>query len=183
MPVNLDEGFADFSLIVQDLSYDEAGRCRIRAEDRQEGVELGIEVVLPAGMRCGLVERGDDVELDPEAVYYNGVEFHGLGAKSDDLLTFMAKAYGHVEATYQMESVVAFTAIVLEGSLATLAEQAMKCKLFYDEKMLAEDNDEDYCELYLNIDLKQRTLELAEKDQDYRANVIRAFRRKSSPSA
>ena len=175
MTLNLEQGFADFLLQVEAVSFDSSGKCLITAGGREEGLDVGLQVLLPAGMKCGLVERGDDLVLEEDRVYYNGVEFRSLGTRSENFLAVLAKAYEVPLQSPKMAGATAFTCIVLEGDMESFAERPVKCKLFFDEKMLREDNDEDYCELYLNIDLKLRILEIAEKDQEYRANIMRAL--------
>jgi hypothetical protein len=64
-----------------------------------------------------------------------------------------------------------FTAISLGGDPRDLAKEPVKIKLFF------ESNEEDrYAELFTNIDLKARKLNINEKDEEYRSAIIRALR-------
>ena len=38
-----------------------------------------------------------------------------------------------------------------------------------------ESNEDDYAELYINIDLKNQELEIFEKDNEYRKAIIKVF--------
>jgi hypothetical protein len=52
-------------------------------------------------------------------------------------------------------------------------------KGYYKFKLFFDPSDELglYCELYLNINLPDKEVELREKDQEYRENLIRAMTR------
>jgi hypothetical protein len=63
-----------------------------------------------------------------------------------------------------------FSAISLEGDPGRLESGPTKLKLFYEP-----DSEDRYAEAFLNIDLAHRVAEFAEKDMDYRANIVRAF--------
>ena len=69
------------------------------------------------------------------------------------------------------------TSTTLEGNPKQIEQQELKFKLFFDE------NEEEglYFEIYLNIDKKNGTLTLAEKDEEYRQNILRAFLTKPKP--
>jgi hypothetical protein len=52
----------------------------------------------------------------------------------------------------------------------------VKLKLFYEPAGATdEEYDEGYAEVYLNIDVAARKIELAEKDEEYRAPLVRAL--------
>ncbi len=63
-----------------------------------------------------------------------------------------------------------FTGITLAGDPRELSSVPVKIKLFVE----SEDEDR-YTELYTNIDVQGRRLEIKEKDPDYRDPVMRAI--------
>jgi len=65
---------------------------------------------------------------------------------------------------------VFFAAIALEGHPPAVAGELVKLKLFFEA-----DFEERYAEVYLNIDLDARRVELHEKDPDYRRPLVRAL--------
>lgn len=67
-----------------------------------------------------------------------------------------------------------FTAISLAGEPGRLESGPARIKLFFEVDD-DEGYDERYAEAYLNIDLAAMTAELAEKDSEYRASLVRAF--------
>jgi hypothetical protein len=83
----------------------------------------------------------------------------------------MDELYGTKQAPKGMKKATEFTAISLEGDPRHLANELTKTKLFFESN--AEDQE---AELFLNIDLKKGKLYLNEKDEEYRAAVVRALR-------
>ena len=64
-----------------------------------------------------------------------------------------------------------FTVFPLNDKVAKLEKGKFKFKVFYDDS-----NEKNlYSEFYINIDLNNKILELNEKDQDYRENILKAF--------
>ncbi len=92
--------------------------------------------------------------------------------------------YGVGADTAVMAPQVVFTAISLEGDPRALRRGPVKLKLFYEPEGATDDeHDAQYAEVYLNIDLRGRRLELAEKDEEYRAPLVRALVAPSEPGA
>jgi len=63
-----------------------------------------------------------------------------------------------------------FTGISLEGDPRDLAKGPVKIKLFFESG-----GQDDYAELFTNIELAARRLEVREKDEEYRKPVVRAL--------
>jgi hypothetical protein len=63
-----------------------------------------------------------------------------------------------------------FAGLSLSGEPATLQAGPTNMKLFFHAS-----KDEDYAELYLNIDVAARRMELREKSPDYRSAILRAL--------
>ena len=105
-------------------------------------------------------------------VTYSGtVTLRSLGEESDRLLRAIDELYGTRQRPQKMRQQTQFTAITLGGDPRHLEAGPVKIKLLF------ESNDESqYAELYLNIDLGRGSLELAEKDPDYRTAIVRALR-------
>ena len=93
-----------------------------------------------------------------------------LGVQSDRLLVVIDELYGTAQHPRRMRPQTDFTGISLEGDPRHLNAGATKIKLFFESE-----DEKRYAELYLNIDLGAAKLELAEKDPDYRAPIVRAL--------
>ena len=69
-----------------------------------------------------------------------------------------------------MAPVIAFSAIALRGNPADLSGGPVKMKLFFESE-----DEAHYAEVYTNIHLAQRLAEFREKDNGYRAPLLRAL--------
>ena len=125
----------------------------------------GSQAILASGMY-----KGRKVSL---GVYVStgSVIYRSVGAESDLLLKALDEIYGTKQAPQTMKKTTEFTAISLEGDAGDLAKGPVKMKLFFESNV-----EDDYAELYTNIDLKTRKLYITEKDEWYRAAIVRALR-------
>ncbi len=69
-----------------------------------------------------------------------------------------------------MKEQVSFTAVALEGNPSNFAGEALRMKLFHESE--AED---EYAEVYTNIDLNGERAGIREKDPDYRRPLLAAI--------
>lgn len=109
--------------------------------------------------------------LSGDAVAYSGrVRFRSVDALSDAFITTLAAVYSSKAPVRRMKPSIDFTATSLEGDPRDVAKHATKIKLFFEPG-----DEQDYAELYLNIDLAHHRAELREKDPDYRDPILRAL--------
>jgi hypothetical protein len=94
------------------------------------------------------------------------VRMESTGPQSDAFLVSLGELY-HTSAPSKMKASAVFDAIPLKGAPAVIGDQALEFKLFCQAQ-----NDDQYCELYLNTDVPAGTVEIAEKDSDYRPAVL-----------
>lgn len=98
------------------------------------------------------------------------MSYRSVGADSDLLLRAMDELYGTKQAPKAMNKATEFTAISLGGNPRDLAQEPVKIKLFF------ESNSEDqYAELFTNVDLRARKVYISEKDEEYRTAIVRAL--------
>ncbi len=91
---------------------------------------------------------------------------------SDALVKSLYLLFATRLGAMRMADSVEFAALSLEGDPADLAAGPVKLRLFF------EPNDPDrHAELYLNLDLRARSIELHEKDEAYRRPLIPALTR------
>ena len=67
-----------------------------------------------------------------------------------------------------MNDKITSTAFILGGNPENINSEYIKTKVFFDDL----DKMTFYSEWYINIDLKNKVLELREKDPEYRLNII-----------
>ena len=160
-----DTGWHDLTFRIQSVANLSSGAQRLRAAGTYHTTPVALDVFLAPAWKAG--------RLDPKLalVTYTGrVMLRSLGPQSDRLLMAIDDLYRTAQHPHGMRRETEFTGISLEGDPRHLKAGPTKIKLFF------ESNDESrYAEFYLNIDLRAATLELAEKDADYRGPIVRAL--------
>ncbi|HEX9578038.1 MAG TPA: hypothetical protein VF993_09810 [Myxococcales bacterium] len=98
--------------------------------------------------------------------------YRSIGRESDALLRVLDELYGTKLKPRAMAKTIIFSGISLGGDPRDLAKGPLHMKLFYEAA------GDDYAELFTNIDIASRRLEIHEKDEAYRSAVVRALRLK-----
>ena len=163
------EGFCDILLAIRAVTFTAEGACTLAAVGRFEKTEVGIAVRIQPGMRPGFL----DSRLDRTAFFRDSIRIRSIGAASDRFLAALAKLYEVPLVNPVMRREVVFTSFSLAGDPRKLREQYVQMKLFHDDAATFDE----YCQLYFNVNLPRREVELREKDSDYRSSVIKALQR------
>jgi hypothetical protein len=161
-----EEGFHDLILYIQEHKRPADGTQTLRSSGTHEGRQLGLEVILGATWKTGSL--GKDVPL---ATYRGTVTYRSTGPESDAFLQVLDELYGTKLTPKAMATETRFTAISLGGDPRDLGKESVKIKLFFESS-----GQDDYAELYTNIELAAHKLEIREKDESYRSAVVRALR-------
>jgi len=161
-----EEGFHDLVLAIEDHKTSPDGSQTILASGMYKGRKVSLEIYLGAGW------RSDPLDVDvPLTTFRGSVSYRSVGAESDLLLHVMDELYGTKQAPKAMNKATEFTAISLGGDPRNLAKEPVKIKLFFESNV-----EDQYAELFTNIDLKARKLYINEKDEEYRTAIVRALR-------
>ena len=166
-----DDDFVDMTLGIDNYSLED-GYWLMDVSALYNNQTVGLRIAVKEGMKLGLV--GDDLDLDPDAVYYEGVYLYPIAKLSDTLANVWATEYGFDGSNSFNPKLEPFTAIVLEGDGRNIESEFIRIKIFYD-KMPDEEMEERYFELFLNIYLPERLVALNEKDSDYRQPLYQAI--------
>ena len=160
-----DTGWHDLVFRIQSAGSVSDGSQLLRVAGTYHGTPVSLDVFLAPTWKEG--QLASNVPL----VTYRGmVGLRSLGVQSDRLLVVIDELYGTAQHPRRMRPQTDFTGISLEGDPRHLKAGATKIKLFFESE-----DEKRYAELYLNIDLRAAKLELAEKDPDYRAPIVRAL--------
>jgi len=160
-----EEGFHDLIFYIQQHKTLADGTATIRALGMHKGRQLGLEITLGPTWKAGSL--GKDVPL---VTYRGTVTYRSVGPESDAFLGVLDELYGTKLNPTKMGTETHFTAISLGGDPGNLMRGPVKIKLFYES-----DKEDDYAELYTNIELAAHRLEIHEKDEGYRLPVIKAL--------
>jgi hypothetical protein len=160
-----DTSWHDLGFRIQQLETLPNGAQLLRVAGSYRGAPVGLGLLLGPSWKEGRL--GADVPL---VIYSGTVDIRSLGEQSDRFLAALDELYGTKQRAKRMGARTAFTAISLGGDPAHLRAAPVKLKLFFES-----DDESRYAELYLNIDVSTGTVELAEKDPDYRTAIVRAL--------
>jgi len=162
-----EEGFKDIILSVERLIKDDKGNLGIVAKGKYKDKTVGLLILVKGGMENGI----KDGAFDRQAIYTGGIMFKSIGVESDNLVEALAELYEVKNKKRFSGHLIMFTCCALEEKELDLENRPARFKLFFD------DNDSLglYCELFCNINIPAKEVQIPEKDQEYRGNIIKAL--------
>jgi len=173
-----EDGFVDLDLSIARIER-EIGALAVTVAARHEGVQLAMRVTVRAEESPGQ-DLGDGFVVYPAVV-----TLASTGPASDAFVRVLAEAWGIGDTPSGMVSSLELTALALEGRPDRIRHEPVKLKLFHETNFpeaaggatdeADENEDQDYFEMYLNIDVTAGRFRLSEKDPDYRQAIIRGL--------
>jgi hypothetical protein len=160
-----EEGSHDLVFYIQEHKRLPGGSQSIRGSGTHKGRPLGLEIVLGPSWKAGSL--GKDIPL---ATYRGIVTYRSIGAEGDAFVQVLNELYGAKVSPKAMARETQFTGISLEGDPRDLTKGPVKIKLFFESGV-----QDDYAELFTNIELAAHRLEVREKDEEYRSPVVKAL--------
>ena len=157
-----DSGDITFTIAAHEQARDGSLRVTARRVHRNRAIGF-VAVVLPRWEPW-------QVEGVPRVLHRGGITIEPDDAAGDHFVEALDELFGTGLAPGSMADRVFFSALALSGDPTSLASGPVKLKLFFDPGSPAR-----YAEVYLNIDVPTGTVELNEKDPDYRENLVRAL--------
>jgi len=158
------EGFVDLVFAIESRASLPNGAERIIAVARDRDREVALAISLQPAWKAAELEG---LKL---LAYRGDLLVDSVGQRSDALVQAIDRLYATTFGSISMRHEVRFTGISLGGNPMALDAGLTKIKLFYEEG-----NADDYAELFLNVDVKQGTVQLNEKDPEYRNAVVHAL--------
>lgn len=167
---NDEEGFQDFVFSITDKTKLKSGFWAIKCQARYKKDIVGLKVYILDNLEPGIVEN----DVDNSKFYNKVIILESIGSESDKLIEILSKKYQEPIKTDFSHERLFFTVFPLNKEVANLKEKEFKFKLFFDS-----DNEKElYSEIYLNTDFPNNRIELKEKDEEYRENIIKALSKK-----
>ncbi|NIK93613.1 hypothetical protein GZ212_15740 [Mangrovimonas sp. CR14] len=165
-----EEGWQDLIFTITQKVKLDNGFWSLTCKAKYENQTVGLKINIADGIPAGIVGK----EIDNTSFASKGVEIQSIGKESDKLIEVISKLYGQPKSSVFTSEKLIFTAFPLNKEKAILENGRFHFKLFFDE------NDEQnlYAEIFLNPDLKNGTLELNEKDEEYRMNIVKLLSEK-----
>ena len=162
--ISEESDFVDLQLTITKYWQDEFKNhiCQVKGLYQKDTV--GFEIAFRPDLELGII----DGEFENTRFYREGINFYSVGELSDNFIKALIGLYKTDNEPLKMMNKVESTAFVLGGQPENFDSDYIKTKIFFD------DTDEKgfYSEWYVNIDLKNKILELLEKDSEYRKNII-----------
>jgi hypothetical protein len=162
--VSEDDDFVDLQLTVTKYWKDDDEHHIVQAKGLWGRETVGLAIAFRPDMKLGIV----DTEVDKKRFYREGVNFYSIGKLSDNFTRALHSLFQIDGTLGNMQDSVGSTALIVSGRPEHFDEDYIKAKVFFDganEKNL-------YAEWYVNVDLKNKILELREKDPEYRKNIL-----------
>jgi hypothetical protein len=162
-----EEDFEDLIFYIQTYKKLADGSQRLHASGLKNGKPLALEIELGPKWKGGTL--GDVIKT-----FQGIVTYHSVGVESDNFAQVLDELYRTKINPTKMATSTRFAGIALEGNPGDLASGRTKIKLFFES-----DVENEYAELFTNIDLRKHRLEIREKDPDYRSAVVNALTREN----
>ncbi len=160
------DGLVDFIVPLEKLVPTDRGWLGLFASGTHQGKEISFKIMLAPGLRPGFVnERPDNT-----AFQEGGVLLLSDGAPTDHWLGCVAASWGMKKAGLVMAEQVPFTSFATHGDPRKLREEEIRFKLF-----AGSEEEGDYAEWFLHLNVPKGCAGFAEKDKKYRANLVLAM--------
>ena len=143
------------------------GRTVIVAQGEYRDRSVGVELSVRGQMKPGIV--GDDI--DRTAFYGSGVLVRRMGNLTRNLADVLSEVYILPVGTAEPLQQLNLTSIALDGDPILIETEHLNFKVFHDD----EDKLGLYFEMFLHNDIPGGYVRFDEKDEEYRANVLKSF--------
>ncbi len=160
-----EDGFHDLIFYIQDEKQLPDGSQSVHGVGTYKGRQLGLEVVLSPTWKGASADKNL-----PLTIYSGTLSYHSTGSDSDAFVQVLDELYGTKLSPKTMAKETQFAGMALEGNPGDLSKGPVKIKTFFDDG-----NEKDYAEIFTDVDLGAHRLEVHEKDEDYRAAVVKAL--------
>lgn len=160
------DGFVDFKFdITAFQKKDKQYNVMIKGEYGDETAGLSLEIVNEGFSDFETIsEKEEKIYINIPSYYINIIS---IGDMSDIFFKALCKAYNITLDKYKMANKVSLNCIAVEGSIDNIENEEIKIKCFFEYEQA-------YAEIYINIDKRKKYLEISEKDQNYRKNIIKS---------
>lgn len=165
--INIEEGWKDIFLkIIKDTKTD-TSHIYI-AKGLYKNKKVGIQIIISSKISAGIINGKPDSKV---GFMTNAVQIKSIGKESDELVKVLAELYNYPTKNGFTKHTISATAFSLNEKPVNLdVKDYYKLKLFFSE-----DDENLYSEIFLNINTRNKEIELNEKDEGYREKIIGIF--------
>lgn len=164
---NKEDDFADVSLNILSKTHDENYTSFVAKGVCNHKV-VGLEVLLANDIEPGVING----QISQNGFRKNGLILKSIGKESDEFLSALSKLYSLNNQNKFKKNEISATVFSLNSEkLNSNNSSYYKFKIFLND----ESNEDDYAELYINLNFQNQELEIFEKDNEYRKAIIKAL--------
>lgn len=163
--VGEEDGFVDLAFTIHSVNKLDSGSLEITAQGNLQGEKVGFSIELLPTWNPQTVEGID------EAFYWGEAFFKSTGSESAAFIKSLARLYGATLSDFSVPDKVYAQVVGLACNPEHILNAPCKMKFFFNP----DGEEELYSEVFINIDLDAKQLEFNEKDNDYRAPLLRSL--------
>jgi hypothetical protein len=163
------EGFSDIFLIITSSIKTDTSNIYI-GQGLFKGKTVGLKFEINSNLPFGISSDG---EINSKGAFVrNGVKFISIGQESDELINALSELYDEPNKKPFSKKVISATVFSLNQQDADFGKKGYyKFKLFFND----DGGENDYAEIFFNVNTDEQIIELHEKDHDYRKPLLKAF--------
>jgi hypothetical protein len=159
------EGWKDLTFTIVEKEKLDSGFWNLKYQAKHDNITVGIRIYILDNLEGGI----KDSEIDNSKFYNEVIIFESIGEETNKLIEIISQLYNQPIVKEFSKERIYFTVFPLNQQKAKLVKGLYKFKLFYDD-----DNEKNmYSELYLNTNFQKNLIELNEKDEEYRENIVK----------
>lgn len=165
--IDPEEGWSDIFLKITEDTKTDTSHIYI-AKGLYKNKMVGLQIEVSSKIGAGIVDGKPDGKAGFVA---NAVQLKSTGQESDELVKALAELYNQPTNKGFTKQTISATAFSLNEKAVNLDKNDYyKLKLFF-----AEDDENLYSEIFLNINTDKREIEIHEKDEEYREPIIKVW--------
>lgn len=165
--IDPEEGWSDIFLKITEDTKTDISHIYI-AKGLYKNKTVGLQIEVSSKIGAGIIDGKPDGKAGFVA---NAVQLKSIGQESDELVKALAELYKQPTNKSFTKQTISATAFSLnEKSVNLDKNDYYKLKLFF-----AEDDENLYSEIFLNINTDKREIEIHEKDEEYREPIIKVW--------
>jgi hypothetical protein len=158
--------WVDLDLSIEDVVRNDGVLAAITAKGQIDGQRIGFAFDVFPEWKAQKTDEG-------ATFYWGRARYRSIGTESDQFLQTVSRLYIVGGENSRMSQATDVVAVGLADDPRRLFESPIRLKCFFESES---DDATAYAEVYTNIDLAGRVLQFHEKDQEYRAALVRALR-------
>jgi len=159
--ISKEEGFVDITMSIEKTQKAADGSIFIKVTNLLNGKKVGFSIKLQPAWKANPIDGTD------QHFYWGSGAFINEGTQTAEFVNQLSSLYELKAPKILGKKEISVEVVGLANDPLKLSDQVVKTKFFFNS-----DNENLYSEVFINFDLKNKTLEFFEKDPEYRAGLL-----------